>query len=921
MTAFPQQPLDLRTELQLTAGTWTDISSDAYQRDGTSPPVVISRGRPDESSQATASAVTFELNNRLGRYSPKNAMGPYFGQLGRNTPVRFSVPSQNNYLRFEGDNSSYASTPSSSALNVAGDLELQVDCNVAWSANAAIPLLIKWGGSGEFSWYAEVSTSGTVNFWRSHTGSDFAMVTSTLALPAGRTAVKITYASSSGTVTWYTAPTISGPWTQLGAAQSFGSGATLFASTAAVSVGNAAGVSVTGSVFAAKVLSGIGGTVVASPVFSSQSAGTTSFADAQGNTWTLNGTAEISSRSYRGHFEMSSLPPKWDVTGNDIAVPVTGGGLLRRLGQGNAPVMSPLKRGTLLQTGNFAPLAYWTMEDAAGATSFGSATGGLPMTFDTIPAPTLATDSSFLCSAPLPALNGSRLHGRVPAYSGHGSIVVRFLLKLGTTIPAGGQALMRVITTGTATEFTMYALTATTVGIRGFAGSTAVFDSGAQAFPELPMGWYSMELQPSGGNVNWALTALTPSATSGNVASGSYAGTVGNVTDVYPNPAASYNDTVIGHVSVQSAWVSLFSLSGPLDAWQGEAAGSRFARVAGENGFQVRVTGAPAATAAMGAQPIDTLSNILQQCEDADRGQIFEPRQCLGLGYRTLASMLNQAPRVTLDYSLAQPGGVSGGGDSGLDPVYDDQYTRNDLIVTRSSGSVSGATYQYQLNDGSAMSIASPPAGVGDYGNSANVNVQADEQLGDEAGWMVHVGTVDEARWPAIPLNLARTQLASLYYTLLGCDIGDYAQIQHLLNQITYDPVKQLVWQVKESLGGFHHTLEWCCVPESPYEVIILDDPVYGRVDTDGSTLHAGATSTATTMQVDTAGSFPLWTTAAADFPFDVAISGERITVTNITGSSSPQTFTVTRSVNGVVKAQLAGADVRLWFPPILSMV
>ena len=44
------------------------------------------------------------------------------------------------------------------------------------------------------------------------------------------------------------------------------------------------------------------------------------------------------------------------------------------------------------------------------------------------------------------------------------------------------------------------------------------------------------------------------------------------------------------------------------------------------------------------------------------------------------------------------------------------------------------------------------------------------------------------------------------------------------------------------------------------------------------------------------------------------------MTVTNITGSSSPQTFTVIRSVNGVAKAQTAGTDVRLWQPMILSM-
>jgi hypothetical protein len=85
--------------------------------------------------------------------------------------------------------------------------------------------------------------------------------------------------------------------------------------------------------------------------------------------------------------------------------------------------------------------------------------------------------------------------------------------------------------------------------------------------------------------------------------------------------------------------------------------------------------------------------------------------------------------------------------------------------------------------------------------------------------------------------------------------------------------------------------------------------------------VHATIASGATSMQVDTTNAAsPLWTTSAGDFPFDVVVSGERMTVTNITGASSPQTFTITRSVNGVVKAQSAGADVRLFFPPIASL-
>lgn len=69
----------------------------------------------------------------------------------------------------------------------------------------------------------------------------------------------------------------------------------------------------------------------------------------------------------------------------------------------------------------------------------------------------------------------------------------------------------------------------------------------------------------------------------------------------------------------------------------------------------------------------------------------------------------------------------------------------------------------------------------------------------------------------------------------------------------------------------------------------------------------------------------PLWITTAAfptQFPFDISLGGsafgeraERCTVTAITGTESPQTFTVTRAVNGLELDHPVGADVRLWTP------
>jgi hypothetical protein len=131
---------------------------------------------------------------------------------------------------------------------------------------------------------------------------------------------------------------------------------------------------------------------------------------------------------------------------------------------------------------------------------------------------------------------------------------------------------------------------------------------------------------------------------------------------------------------------------------------------------------------------------------------------------------------------------------------------------------------------------------------------------------------------------------------------------------------------VTESLNAFELTEGYVCVPESPYRVGVYDDPVYGRYDTDGSQVVGTLSSSAVAFQVATTNpSSPLWTTSVGDFPFDIEVSpagssGERMTVTDITGSSSPQTFTVTRAVNGVSRGWPSGTDVRLFQPAIYSL-
>src|SRR5690606_29543555 len=124
--------------------------------------------------------------------------------------------------------------------------------------------------------------------------------------PAHR-AVRVTLDVDNGaggyTVTFYTADTIAGPWTQLGDPTVTTGGTTsVFDSTAPVEVGSVddiAGDAIPGKYIAFELRDGIDGTLVASPDFSAQAPGTTSFDDAQGNTWTVGAGAAIDDRRYR----------------------------------------------------------------------------------------------------------------------------------------------------------------------------------------------------------------------------------------------------------------------------------------------------------------------------------------------------------------------------------------------------------------------------------------------------------------------------------------------------------------------------------------------------------------------------------------------------------------------------------------------
>jgi len=519
----------------------------------------------------------------------------------------------------------------------------------------------------------------------------------------------------------------------------------------------------------------------------------------------------------------------------------------------------------------------------------------------------------------------------VPAYAPTGQNAVRFLTRILAETPPPSFAIAQVKTTGTMAQIIVAYDPAGTAPPTPADFTAEAYDANGNtlsrtaSFSTTAPGDYliSVEVTTSGGNVTLTLRAMDASGRVSSNSSAALAGSAGIVTSVVLNPARTADTTLAqstdatsaGQVIVQSAAGSFASdWTGPVTAWNGETAGNRFARLCSENGFASRIYGYPDSSAPMGRQGQATLTQLLQECESADRGMIYEPRQALALGYRTLASMYNQAPAVTLDYPSSELGQEGQPGEWA--PVDDDQYTVNDVIATRgSSGGSQGSTYQAVLDDGSPLSISAPPAGVGDYQSAATLNVATDHQLASVASWMLHVGTNDDQRIPSLPLNLARPALASLLYDVQDADIGDRTAVQNPPSWLPPDDISQILTGTTEELGGFFYLAAWNAIPEGPYEVAVCGD----HADTAGSSLAAPASSSAASVSVavDTG---PLWTTSAGDFPFDIRVGGERMTVTNITGTSSPQSFTVTRSVNGVVKSHLAGEAVALFTTPVAAL-
>ena len=897
--AFPADPLDIRTKLYI-GGEWIDISGDVRASSG----ITIRRGRADEGTRSDPAKCSLTLDNRDGRYSPRNPASPYYGKLGRNTPIRVGVDTGTTALVLDGSNVLAATTPDTSALDISGDLDIRMLVALdRWSSTNAQTFIGKAEGAYSFG----KDEYDLLRFEWTTTDNTFRVARSTIPVsffPNGSAQwVRMVYDRDSGggqhTTTFYISED-GVTWDQFGD-PSVGPGTfAIAANSTPLALGNRGDLvsPMAGRIYKVEVYDG--NTLVASPDFTSLAEGTTSFTDSAGRTWTVTNPYEVTSLDYRFTGEVSAWPPRWDVSGRDVTVPIEAAGILRRLGQGANTLKSAMYRGLTSPTAETGVVAYWPCEDAEGSTSLASGVGGPPMKIRGVP--DLASFDGFASSDPIPVLKGSTWTGVVPGYTATGKTQVRLLLAVPSDGDTASSVIARIQTTGSANRWELdYDGGAGLIALRAYTGEgTQIVNSTSIAFNvNGRLFRFSVELVQNGSNVDWSMSALEAGGSAG-VFGGTLSGhTVGTVSKIIINPDGALTDTAIGHVSVQSALTSLFNLADQLNAWNNEPAGRRLIRLCQEEGIPILVTDDPDATARLGPQRPATLLDLLSEAAEADMGILAEPRGRFGLLYRPRRSLYNQAPSVQLDYEaghLAPP----------LEPVDDDQATRNDIVVRRDGGSSARAT----LESG-PLSVQDPPDGVGRYSEEVTVSVRSDAHLPDQAGWRLHLGTVDEARYPSITVNLAAPALTGdpeLSRAVTHLDVGDRLTVSNPPLWLPPGQISQIARGFEERLSPFDWSVTVTCSPASPWQVAVYG---LGRYGPAGSELASDIDEDDTSISVTTTLG-PRWTTDPSHLPFSVLVGGEVMEVTAISGTGSTQTFTVSRGINGVNHAHPAGTAVVL---------
>lgn len=326
----------------------------------------------------------------------------------------------------------------------------------------------------------------------------------------------------------------------------------------------------------------------------------------------------------------------------------------------------------------------------------------------------------------------------------------------------------------------------------------------------------------------------------------------------------------VGQVALWDFPTSVTDAAAAAHGWPGERAVDRVRRVTREAGIPVQVVGEVEGSTRLGAQPLASVLEVLDEAGVADGGILYESTSG-GLAYRPRRALYNQRPGIILDATddeITEP----------FQPILDDQALRNDITVRRQDG---GET---QVVDADHI------AAHGRYDDQPTLSLGSDAQLLEQAGWRLHLGTWPGMRYPAISPALTTHERLVAPWTAIG--LGDRVDVTRLPGQHPVGEVPLLVQGYAETLSGNQWEMVANTSPAGPWEIgvtapgdeeeFVPDAP--DRVDTAGSELAAGVGAEDTLLDVVTT-SGPRWITTSeheALFPFDLRVGSEIVRATGI---------------------------------------
>ena len=367
----------------------------------------------------------------------------------------------------------------------------------------------------------------------------------------------------------------------------------------------------------------------------------------------------------------------------------------------------------------------------------------------------------------------------------------------------------------------------------------------------------------------------------------------------------------IAHVALWNRVLSASEIADLVNAgkgYSGETSGTRITRYLAQG--WTGLTSIDAGQSVMGASALSLGTMVLAACQDVtatENGNFWVDAD----GNTTFAARTRRYLATTSQYTFGEN---SAGGEF---PYEGDISFDFDPTLVYGVVEIDNA-------DGFTATAVNAASELGYFPRAyqRNVNVLHDSEATDAANYLLNQHAQPHQRVSAITLDPAGTP--ALWPVVLGIEVGTRVTARRRAKAANTGAGLTLsgdffVEQI--SHGGIDMeagtwTTTLYLSPVDLMQVGLFDDTTFGRLATGGASLHSSITASATSASVDLTGG-DLFTTTGT--PFTATIGSEVVTVTAVSGASSPQTLTITRPTDGTASAHSAGAAVQVDNPFVLA--